>query len=343
MNKSVINKKKWLHIVIIAAFSIVIGTGFSCSLGNIEIMTIVGSILVSVFIAVTISSFEQFLTEKILKKFNFLSALLIRMLVYILVILSALSFGFSVFFWEASDGYFALSKMITQPEFHYSVIYSIIISFAIVFIMTVSTYLGQGTLIGFLSGRYHRPREEEKIFMFLDIQNSTAIAEKIGHRSFLSLLDDFFFDITPAVIFTKGKIYKYVGDEAIITWDMAKGLNKADCIKCFFLIKEIIKSNKNKYKERYGLIPNFKAGIHGGIVVVGEMGYFRKEIAYIGDVLNTTARIEGQCSASNRKLLISEELIERFSDIETYILENMGTFYLRGKKKEMKLFSVDYS
>ncbi|MFP4365353.1 MAG: hypothetical protein ACLFR1_15935 [Spirochaetia bacterium] len=62
--------------------------------------------------------------------------------------------------------------------------------------------------------------------MFLDLTSSTAIAERIGHVQFLSLLRDFFMDVSEAVIAHGGEIYKYVGDEAIILWDREKGVKK---------------------------------------------------------------------------------------------------------------------
>ena len=41
-------------------------------------------------------------------------------------------------------------------------------------------------------GKYHRPRKEERIVMFLDLTSSTAIAEKLDLYKYSSFLKDFF-------------------------------------------------------------------------------------------------------------------------------------------------------
>jgi adenylate cyclase len=43
-------------------------------------------------------------------------------------------------------------------------------------------------------------------------------------------------------------------------------------------------------------VPEFKGALHGGNVVVSEVGKYKSEIAYHGDVLNTTSRMLGQMS-----------------------------------------------
>jgi len=50
------------------------------------------------------------------------------------------------------------------------------------------------------------------------------------------------------------------------------------------------------YLSKYGRVPVFKAGIHGGKVMALEVGSVKKELAYLGDIVNTTARIQGECN-----------------------------------------------
>jgi len=48
------------------------------------------------------------------------------------------------------------------------------------FMLQVSDKFGPGNLWRFIRGRYYQPRQEERIFMFLDLKSATTIAEKIG-------------------------------------------------------------------------------------------------------------------------------------------------------------------
>jgi adenylate cyclase len=208
------------------------------------------------------------------------------------------------------------------------------------FIHIVSNIIGKNILGNLFIGKYSKPSEEDRIFMFLDLTSSTTIAEKIGHLRYLSLLNDFFRDIVEPIDQTRGEIYKYVGDEVIITWKAREGLRNQNSVACFHLIQNMIREKSPVYLKKYGLVPAFKAGLHGGVSVIGEIGFSRREIAFVGDVLNTTSRIMNECTRFNRPMLISEDLVLRFKNPDRFRFEEVGTVVLRGKEKEMKLFCV---
>ena len=55
-------------------------------------------------------------------------------------------------------------------------------------------------------------------------------------------------------------------------------------------MQEMIKKKSNLYRDKSKLISEFKAGMHCGRLMVTTVGRQKKEIAYHGDALNTTAR-----------------------------------------------------
>jgi adenylate cyclase len=162
------------------------------------------------------------------------------------------------------------------------------------FMLQVSDKFGPGVLWKFITGKYYHPRQEERIFMFLDLKSSTTIAEKMNSKKFFELMKDIFNDITEPILNTHGEIYQYVGDEVVISWPVEKGLARNNCLLCFFSIHRALKERKEHYAGEYNLFPSFKAGLHIGEATVGEIGVIKKDIIYSGDVLNTTSRIEGQ-------------------------------------------------
>lgn len=199
------------------------------------------------------------------------------------------------------------------------------------------------TLISLLLGRYHRPHEVSRIFMFLDLSDSTTIAEKLGHITFFDLLKDFFSDMTDAILDSRGEIYQYIGDEIVVTWPVRRSvLKQMQPLKCFFRIEKSVKKKEEYYLERYGLLPGFKAAIHRGEVVVGEIGVIKREIVYSGDILNTTARMMEQCKIYDEKLIVSSQLLENFpkKKIEKYSLHELGKMTLRGKTRRIRLYGV---
>jgi adenylate cyclase len=118
--------------------------------------------------------------------------------------------------------------------------------------------------------------------MFLDINSSTTIAERLGNTKYHDLLKEFFADVTSPIIENKGEIYQYVGDEIVVTWASGDQVQYWNCIKCFFEIKLHIERHREKYLSNYGLVPSFKAGIHYGKVTVGEIGIIKRDITCSG-------------------------------------------------------------
>jgi adenylate cyclase len=200
---------------------------------------------------------------------------------------------------------------------------------------------GYGVLPNFILGRYNKPKEECRIFMFLDLKSSTTIAEKLGHIQYHNLLNDFFDDINDSIIFSKGEIYQYIGDEITVSWPMENGIENENCLRCFFSIRDKIESNSTHYMEKFGLVPDFKAGLHCGNITIGEVGVIKKEIVFTGDVLNTAARIEGLCNTYDVRLLVSRKLLDLLQIENRYAKNKMAEITLRGKKTKNILYTLE--
>ncbi|WP_281765206.1 hypothetical protein [Neptunitalea lumnitzerae] len=82
-------------------------------------------------------------------------------------------------------------------------------------------------------GTYKKPREENRIFLFLDLASSTTIAEDIGHLKFSKLLQDCFKILSSLLLDYEAEVYQYVGDEAVVTWKNNNSLNNVQCVNFF--------------------------------------------------------------------------------------------------------------
>lgn len=212
-----------------------------------------------------------------------------------------------------------------------------------IIVSEISEYLGDDVFFNFLWGKYHKPKEETRIFMFLDMKGSTTIAENIGHKVYFEFIKAYYADMTDAILETSGEVYQYVGDEIVVSWIEKKGLEKNNCIVCFDKICDVFEEKKAVYINTYGVAPEFKAGFHIGEVTTGEIGIIKKDIIYTGDVLNTTARIQGACNTYGVKALISEQLIRAIRKEQRYQIRDIGELVLRGKNKAIKLYSIDFN
>ena len=128
--------------------------------------------------------------------------------------------------------------------------------------------------------------------MFVDMKSSTSFAEQLGHKTYFRFLSDYYDQLSNAIIQNKGEVYQYVGDEIVVTWEKADGLQYHNCIRCFYDMKQSLQKKSGYFEKTYGVVPSFRAALHLGQVTTGEIGALKKEIFFTGDVLNVTARIQ---------------------------------------------------
>lgn len=235
-------------------------------------------------------------------------------------------------FWSKYDAYifnpFQLKKLLA---------WAIVVALT-QFALQLDQKFGPGILWKIILGQYHRPREEYRVFMFADLKSSTTIAESIGDVNYHLLLRDFYADVTHAILHNRGSIYNYVGDQVIISWTTSGN----QCVRCFFEMQDSILRKQATYLARYGLVPGFKAGLHGGKVIAGEIGIIKRDIIYSGDVLNSTSRIQDKCNELGVQLIISDELLSTFTLDKDFTAHYIGTMKLKGKKKEIGLHSISF-
>ncbi|GAB5398857.1 MAG: hypothetical protein Aureis2KO_04420 [Aureisphaera sp.] len=202
----------------------------------------------------------------------------------------------------------------------------------------VNLMLGGNNLWKILIGKFYEPHEEKRIFMFLDLKDSTKLAEQLGHIKYSRLVQDCFNDLG-VVIENEAEIYQYVGDEAVLTWNLKTGLRKANCIHAFYNFKKRLQKKEAYYLKKYNCMPFFKAGLNGGVVIATEVGKYKKEIAYHGDTINTASRIQNKCNEYGQELLISENLKDALS-YSAFQFELLGNIPLKGKQDEVGIYAV---
>jgi adenylate cyclase len=220
-------------------------------------------------------------------------------------------------------------------------VYYFFMTLVISFINQVNRKYGPGVLLPLLLGRYRMPKEEERIFMFMDLKASTSIAERLGHLEYSSFIQDCFMDINAVLFPFCAQVYQYVGDEIVLTWPATEGLRNHFCIRFYFACKKQFQVRAPHYLARYGCVPVFKAGMHIGKVTVVEIGDIKKDIAYHGDTLNVSARIQSVCNEYHKDFLVSDALIEKIGVMKTLRLERLGLVLLKGKTERVGITSVD--
>ncbi len=208
------------------------------------------------------------------------------------------------------------------------------------FIKEMIDNIGISQVMNFFTGKYHDSKEETRIFMFLDMRGSTTIAEQMGHQKYFRFLNKYYRDMTKAIVDSEAEIYQYIGDEIVLSWLSEDGLERNNCVECFFRIKEAIQRKAQVYKDTFGQVPEFKAGIHIGQVTRGEVGVLKKELLFTGDPINVAARIQSLCNELDSELLVSGQLLDELELEGDFSLEKKGEYELRGRGTAIKLSAV---
>lgn len=327
-------------IIAFILFALVRGLG-SIEQGNLR-MDLVSSIKIIFSLGPVIGIYsgliEAWMEERIYKRVPILQFLALRFLQTVLFLFVILISAYLVY-----RLYFSVEVSLVDFAFEKGsiavYIYVLSVDLLINIFRQINLMLGNGNLFKLLTGKFYHPREEHRIFMFLDLQSSTRIAEQLGHEKYSNLIQDCFFDLG-VVSQDEAKIYQYVGDEAVLTWDYQSGIKNNNFLNAFFRFKSCIQGKSDYYKSTYGLVPFFKAGAHSGKVMVTEIGRYKREIAYHGDTINTASRIQGKCNDLNTDMLISEDLQSTISS-DKYIVDNIDTINLRGKKQKVNIYKID--
>lgn len=214
-----------------------------------------------------------------------------------------------------------------------------IMTFLSIILLEVTDKYGPGMFWSMLRGEYHKPQIENRIFIFLDINEATTIAEHLGHEKYFQMLRDFFGDITVPIMVNDGHIYQYVGDEVVLSWSNTPE-NKIKALKFIRNTFYLLKRREKKYNHRYGVLPEFKAGVHAGEVTAGFIGVIKRDLIYSGDTLNTAARIRSMCNDLNESFILSEDFMVDFHQPFGYQISKIGKIDLKGKEEPLKLFSL---
>jgi adenylate cyclase len=212
-----LNRNKLKTLGIICVFTIIVGIIYQAITEDGYVGP--AAFTMGLFLGLSFGLLELFLPKKIafrLRKLPFIMLILVKASIYTLLVvfvtadiglISGLIMGLKIEqFWES---FFSLSQLTT-------IVMTLVCYTIIIFFLQISRIMGNGVLLKFLSGKYHKPVDEERIFMFLDLKSSTTIAEKIGHKKFYGMLNLFFGLITEPVLLTRAEIYQYVGMKSFL-------------------------------------------------------------------------------------------------------------------------------
>ncbi len=198
--------------------------------------------------------------------------------------------------------------------------------------------VGLGTLFRLFTYSHSQPVQEPRVFMFIDLNNSTQTSIQLGPLDYSNFLKACFIELSFLQVKYQAEHYQYVGDEAVISWVIDPNFDPEVPFRLFFEFSAVLQAKKNEFLNTYGVIPEFKAALNSGNVTSTTLGVSRKELAYHGRVLSEAARILSLCNPLQKKLLVGESYAGLLRPSQTIYLSRVKETVLKGFTHKITIY-----
>ncbi|MGB5866946.1 MAG: adenylate/guanylate cyclase domain-containing protein [Arcobacteraceae bacterium] len=182
---------------------------------------------------------------------------------------------------------------------------------------------------------------KEVTIIFTDIRGFTNLSETVSSENLIKILELYFTPMTRIVLTNSGTLDKYIGDAIMAFYNAPIDVpNHPKCAvdTALQMVDEL--DNINTTLKSFNLPSlNFGVGINTGNVIVGNIGSVNRfDYSVVGDSVNVASRIEGLSKVYKVQILITE-FTKKGLD-ESYMIREIDTVKVRGKKEGIKIFQV---
>lgn len=345
-NKNIF-KKKLIEFSLIVTTIIIFAVHQLLTQSGMKDFPIGRSILAALLIGSIIGFYELYLSNILSKKIKkFLIYHLVSSLYYFVSFILVLGLLGAVTLFIKDNNFFSFKALLTVFSVYPNGLKEILpnlffLTIIVSYVRLTKSLIGQDIIKNYMFGKYYLPISEKRIFLFMDLNNSSKFAELLGHLTYSNLIKDIYSMLDEIILETKAQLYQYVGDEIVMTWEPKKGIENNNSINFYFYVTQLLKNNEKYFLDKYGVFPEFKGSLHFGEVAVTEIGSLKKDIAFHGDTINTTARICQKVKELNSTLIISADLLAILPEIDkNYHITFLGIFELKGKNNIIGLNEI---
>jgi adenylate cyclase len=180
--------------------------------------------------------------------------------------------------------------------------------------------------------------------LFMDVRDFTPISEGLTPVELVEFMNHLLSPLSEAIQSEMGTIDKYIGDSIMAFWNAPVDIPDHQVRACRAVLKMRAALADLNARDAFGFSKRelepvkIGMGLHTGEACVGNMGSERRfNYTAMGDVVNTSARIESSCKEAGSDIVVSEDIVlavPRFAFLEA------GFLPLKGKAKPVKLFAM---
>lgn len=273
---------------------------------------------------------------RLIRTRNIILSIGLRLLVFVLLTLTIIA----IFFHQSALSIPQTSQGALQSSATDVFIYLTFVEMMVGVVVTLRRNLGSNYFRNFVRNAYFTPTIENRVFMFIDLKNSTEAVEKMGNTAFSSFIQDCFKDLSSVALDLGAEVYQFVGDEAVLTWMVKPHFNFEDCLLLHYKLADRLYKKEAAYLENHGTLPAFRSSAHYGAVSAAMVGEYKKEIAYHGGVLNLCARLQVVCRDYNADLVVSEDFHKAATRTENFKFYPITDITLKGIANKQLAYNV---
>jgi adenylate cyclase len=175
--------------------------------------------------------------------------------------------------------------------------------------------------------------------MFSDVRSFTSIAEALGPRETVSLLNEYFTEMVDVIFQHGGILDKYMGDGIMALFGAPLvGPNDADNALAVAdaMMERLAALNVRRAAAGQGPL-DIGVGFSTGPTVVGNIGSVRRlDYTVIGDTVNLASRLEGATKQYGAKILLSEMAVRELKGPAT--LRELDLLRVKGKDRPVAVY-----
>jgi predicted ATPase/class 3 adenylate cyclase len=178
---------------------------------------------------------------------------------------------------------------------------------------------------------------KEMTVMFADLRGFTPLAERLGARSIIELLNRYFACMAPQISEAGGFIDSYAGDEIKALFEVSSDDAVRGGIGMWRALDEFNR------RQLGGGQPELSMGIgvNTGPVVLGTVGaYERIQCSVIGDTVNLASRIEQLTKVYRARMIIGERSFRSLSEPAAFATRMLDRVAVKGKNTAVELYEV---
>lgn len=172
------------------------------------------------------------------------------------------------------------------------------------------------------------------VCLVTDAQGYSRLSESLSPTELADLMQEYYLAIIPAIRDSGGIISDVAGDGVIALWPHLDAHKAWDTLR---QAVERINTNIDQFNAAHTKTPlPTRIGIHAGEIILGHFGAMdHHEFRAMGDIINTTSRIEGANKLLGTRVLVSENCVQKNDPS----LRDLGLYQFVGKGNPLRLYT----